>query len=152
MRLPVFNLKLLRLLYIHFLFDDNVEESCLHIHLVHLPLHLSYKSYDGPDRSVSGHRSECLFIVNAFLLGKATSDKSRFILLNTSINSVFYFEEPSVGYPIFILSIWELFPILHFSLWIGIPLSWHPWGTPYFPPSGISSLAQDGFLLWRIVI
>jgi hypothetical protein len=94
MRLPVFNLKSLGLLYIHFLFDNTIQESCLHVHLVQLPFHLSCKSYNGSDRSVSGHRSECLFIVNAFLLGKATSDKSCFILLNTSISSMFYFEEP----------------------------------------------------------
>jgi hypothetical protein len=89
------------------------------------PLHLSCKSYDGPDQSVSGHMSECLFIVNAFLLGKSTSDNSFFILLNTSISSMFYFEEPSVGYPIFILRSGNYFPYFVSSLWISIPLSWH---------------------------
>src|ERR1700722_4946237 len=92
MRLPVFNLKSLGLLYIHFLFNDTIQKSCLHIHLVQLPFHLGSKSYNGFDRSVSGHRSECLFIVDSFLLGKATSDKSCFIFLDTSVSSMFYLE------------------------------------------------------------
>src|ERR1700678_564148 len=51
--------------------DNTIQESCLHVYLVQLPFHLRSEIYNGSDRSVSGHRSECLFIVNAFLLGKA---------------------------------------------------------------------------------
>jgi hypothetical protein len=85
---------------------------------VQLPLHLSCNGYDGSDQSVFGDMSESVFIGNAFLLRKATSEKSFFLLLNNSISSMFYFEEPFGGYHILTLRSGNYFPyiILYYGL------------------------------------
>jgi hypothetical protein len=100
---------------------------------VQLPLHLSCKGYDGFDQSVSGYKSECIFIVDAFFLRKSMSYKSCFIFLNTSISSMFYFEELFGGYHIFTLRSGNYFP--YFVLYYGLVFLYHGI-CPFFSLNG----------------
>jgi hypothetical protein len=104
MRLLVFNFKSLRFLYIYTSslmtpFRKGMFTSIwCNFHFI-----LAARDMMALIEVYLATRSECLFIVNAFFLRKSMSEKSWFMLLNTSIRSMFYFDEPFGRYHILAL-------------------------------------------------
>jgi len=69
----------------------------MNIKLMNLPISRNRNRENQSDGGLLNNWTEGFRIINAFLLGKTSSNKARFIVLNTTINMMFDLIHPSTA-------------------------------------------------------
>jgi hypothetical protein len=91
-----------RRLHINLLTHLTIEKGVLNIKLRHRPVANKGDSKKSTHSGHMSHRSKSLIIVTALLLLKATSHKTRFIVLKRSIKASLNFIDPDTSSPTYL--------------------------------------------------
>ena len=68
---------------------NTIQEGIMNIKLMNLPISRNRDTENQSDSGLLNNWTEGFRIINTFLLGKTSSNKARFIALNTTINMTF---------------------------------------------------------------
>jgi hypothetical protein len=78
-----------RLFHVDLFGKNTIEEGIMNIKLMNLPISRNRNRENQSDSGLLNNWTEGFRIINTFLLGKTSSNKPRFIALNTTINMTF---------------------------------------------------------------
>ena len=78
-----------RLFHVDLFSKNAIEEGIMNIMLMNLPISQNHDRENQSDGDLLNNWTEGFRIINIFLLGKTSSNKACFIVLNTTINMTF---------------------------------------------------------------
>ena len=110
MQLTIEGFETLWLLNVHLFLNLPIEEWSLRIHLVDLPLHLSWQCQHQSNRWVPCYGRKGLIAVDPLDLWETTSNKPCLLFLNTTINCLLYLVKSSRTHHWFSLRPWDNIP------------------------------------------
>ena len=86
-----------RLFHVELFSKNVIKEGIMNFKLMNLPISRNYNRENQSDSGLLNNWTEGFRIINAFLLGKTSRNKGRFITLNTTINMTFDPIHPSIS-------------------------------------------------------